>query len=199
MNLKYENIGIIGAGGLGSHLVHFMYDFGYTRKQFDYLNTTITVMDNDTIEPKNLLHQNFTLDELGKSKAKVLEERYGVVGVEQLATDKDLSKFDVVFSCVDNFVFRRQLYAYGDKHPKLFWIDGRSTSSMGMIINSHISKAIRDSFITDSNESGGCLLDYEKEQNISHTLPIVVAAGMVQVFLQATRGNYITKEKVFNL
>jgi hypothetical protein len=198
--IKHDKIAIVGAGGLGSHLAHFMWDFGYNRKQFSYIDTEITIYDDKPVSDKNLLHQNFSLDDLGKKKVTILAERYAIKPVTKLAFEKDLKKYDVVFSCVDNFPFRTALYEFGDKNPELFWIDGRSTSNLGMIFNSKIPKQIRDEYLDkEDTESGSCLYDYEKEQNISHTMPIIVAAGMMQIFLQATRGIFITKEKVFHL
>jgi hypothetical protein len=51
-------------------------------------------------------------------------------------------------------------------------------------------------YITEDNTRGGCLYEYEKEANISHTLPTVVAGMMVQAFLNFLRG-VRTDKKLF--
>lgn len=199
MNLKYNKIGIIGAGGVSGWLIHFLHDFGFNRKQFNYVDTEITVFDNAQISNTNLLHQNYTIDDLGKKKVNIMAEKYAINPVDRFIEEKDFKKFDVILSGPDGMEIRKKLYEYGDKHSELYWIDGRSSSNIGMVFNSKIPTAIRNSYLDDSVDRGSCLLDYEKEQNISHTLPIIVAAAMTQVFLQAIRGNFITKEKVFTL
>jgi hypothetical protein len=60
-------------------------------------------------------------------------------------------------------------------------------------LTSDALKPALEPFINDSQEEGGCLLAYEKEQNISHTLPTVVAAMMVQAYLNKLRGQQTFK------
>jgi len=151
-----------------------------------------------TTDVKNLLHQNFKLDDIGKYKVSVLEDKYVVNGIKKRMTEKEFKKYDVVFSCVDSMPFRKTLYEYGwDKgKDKLFWIDGRCTSRQGALFNSDMSRETLLPYIDSSQEEGGCLLAYEKEQNISHTLPTIVAGMMVQTFLNKLR-NQRTSKMIF--
>lgn len=113
-------------------------------------------------------------------------------------TVEDFEKYDVIFSCVDSMEFRKSLYEYSwtaDK-GKLFWIDGRCTSRQAALFNSDLPKEALLPYIDDSKEEGGCLLAYEKEQNISHALPIIVAGMMVQTFLNKLRGQ-VTYKNIF--
>jgi len=197
--LNYKRIGIIGAGGVSGWVIHFLYDFGYNRKQFDYLNTEITVFDEASVTDKNLLHQNYKFEDLGKKKVKVMEDKYAITAIDRFMEKKDFKNYDVILSGPDGMEIRKKLYEYGDSHPELFWIDGRSSSNLGLIFNSKVPADIRNSYLDDSTERGSCLLDYEKQNNISHAMPVIVGAAMVQVFLQAVRGNLVTKEKVFHL
>lgn len=197
--LKYKKIGIIGAGGVGAWAIHFLHDYGYNRKQFSYLETEITVYDSAEVSPSNLLHQNYTSEDLGKKKVNIMKDKYAIDAVPRFMTKKDFKNFDVILSGPDGMSIRKDLYEYGDKHPELFWIDGRSTSNLGMVFNCRIPAQVRNTYLDDSTDRGSCLLNFEKEQNISHTLPLIVGGAMVQLFLQATRGFYIDKEKVFHL
>jgi len=194
-----KSIGIAGAGGIGSNLVAMLFDYGYHRKQFDYSSIDVNVYDDDVVDVKNLLHQNFKLDDIGKPKVKVLEEKYVINAVSSFMTPKDFKKHDVLFSCVDSMSFRKELYEYGFKQSKnLFWVDGRCTSRQGALFTSQLPENELRKYITDSDERGGCLHDYEKEQNISHALPIVIAGMMLQAFLNWLRGEK-TDKKVFML
>ena len=193
--MKLDKIAIAGAGGIGSNLLGILFDYGYNRKQFSYMDTEVDIYDDDTVDIKNLLHQNFKIDDVGKHKVKVLEDKYIVNGITRRMTVDDFNKYNVIFSCVDSMAFRKSLYEYGWSTSKdeLFWVDGRCTSRQGALLTSDALKPALEPFINDSQEEGGCLLAYEKEQNISHTLPTVVAAMMVQAYLNKLRGQQTFK------
>ena len=142
------------------------------------------------MDVKNLLHQNFKLDDIGKHKVSVMEDKYVVNGIKRRMTVEDFQNYDLVFSCVDNMPFRKTLYEYSWTPPgeRLFWIDGRCTSRSAAMFNSDLSQDMLSSYINESQAEGGCLLAYEKEENISHTLPIIIAGMMVQTFLNKMRG-----------
>lgn len=188
--MSINKIAIAGAGGIGSNLLAIFFDYGFNRKQFDYASMEVDIWDDDVVDVKNLLHQNFKFDDIGKHKVDVLADKYVVNGVKSRMTEKEFKKYDVVFSCVDNMPFRKSLYEYGwtKGQNKLFWIDGRCTSRQGAVFNSAVPKEVLLGYVSDSVEEGGCLLAYEKEQNISHTLPTIVAGMMVQNFLNKLRG-----------
>lgn len=186
--MEVKKIAIVGAGGIGSNLLAILFDYGYNRKQFDYSSMEVDIYDDDTIDTSNLLHQNFKLDDVGKYKVEVLEHKYVVNGIKKKMTKRDFKKYDLIFCCVDNMEFRKELYEYGFEHPEFRWIDGRSTSRQGMILNYQLPKSELEKWIDDSKEEGGCLLAYEKEQRISHVTPTIVAGMMVQTFLNLLRG-----------
>jgi hypothetical protein len=193
--MKLNKIAIAGAGGIGSNLLSILFDYGYNRKQFSYMETEVDIYDDDTVDLKNLLHQNFKVDDVGKHKVKVLEEKYIANGLTRRMTEEDFDKYDVIFSCVDNMSFRKSLYEYGwtKGREKLFWIDGRCTSRQGALLSSDILRSTLEPLVDSSAQEGSCLLAYEKEQNISHTLPLIVAGMMVQAFLNKMRGQTTSK------
>jgi molybdopterin/thiamine biosynthesis adenylyltransferase len=194
---KIKKIGIAGAGGIGSNLLAILFDYGFNRKQFDYSSVDVDIYDDDVVDLKNLLHQNFKMEDISKHKVKVLEDKYVVNGITKFMDEKDFKKYDVIFSCVDSMEFRRKLYNYSfENKSKPFWIDGRCTSRQGAIFNSNVPETELKKYITEDDIRGGCLLNYEKEQNISHTIPLVVAGMMVQTFLNFLRGEK-TDKKLF--
>ena len=66
------NITMLGAGGTGGHVAPNLYRLlhGLGRE------ARLTVADGDTVEPGNLVRQNFTSRDLGRNKARALAERY---------------------------------------------------------------------------------------------------------------------------
>jgi molybdopterin/thiamine biosynthesis adenylyltransferase len=184
-------IAVAGAGGLGSHFTGLLYDFGVNREQFPFAQYVVDVYDDDTVDTSNLLHQNYTSQDLGLMKADVLAARYLVNAVTRRMTPEDFPKYDIIFSCVDNMDFRRQLYQAGwDKKYLGFWVDGRCSSRQIGIFNSDRRKDLLEPLLVGGTEqkSAGCLREVDKVAKISHATPVIVAGFMMQQFLNWLRG-----------
>jgi molybdopterin/thiamine biosynthesis adenylyltransferase len=161
----------------------------------------VDVYDNDEVDSKNCLHQNFSLDDLGKSKAKVFEERsLGVVNaVERFMTPSDFANYDVVLCCVDSTEFRRNLYNFWldekDKGDLKYWIDGRCSSRTVVLMHAEANPQTLRENIIDADIRTGCLLQYEKDNNISQATPRIIASIVIQTFMNWLRGE-ATKERI---
>jgi molybdopterin/thiamine biosynthesis adenylyltransferase len=95
---------VVGAGALGNFVGLGLAFSGYEH---------CTFLDPDVVEVTNLNRQIFLYDALGQSKAETLSARMNGLFqmksqalVEYLQADMDLSSFDAVFDCVDNFETR---------------------------------------------------------------------------------------------
>lgn len=103
----YDNqsrILVIGSGALGTFV-----GLGLAYSGFRYC----TFMDPDVVEVTNLNRQILLYDAFGRSKSETLSWRlndfFGMnstARVEYFRRDTDLSPYDVVFDCVDNFETR---------------------------------------------------------------------------------------------
>ena len=116
-NYSSVSIYVVGCGGTGSFLVphlcrlaNWFYNAG---KQI-----SITLIDFDRIEEKNLYRQNFCQAELGYNKAQALAVRYkamfpklkiGVIEDRASAIKLDRSMPTVVIGCVDNAAARKSI------------------------------------------------------------------------------------------
>jgi molybdopterin/thiamine biosynthesis adenylyltransferase len=70
------NFVVVGAGGTGSYLIRDLARLiSVNNKQFK-TNHTLTIVDKDIVEEKNLTRQNFIAPDVGKNKAEVLAKRY---------------------------------------------------------------------------------------------------------------------------
>lgn len=198
--LNIKKIAIAGQGGIGSFLSHFLYDFGVNREQFEFSNYEWDIYDNDTVDSSNLLHQNFTEEDLGRLKVDCIAERYAYQPMPRFMEASDFENYDLIFSCVDSMTFRKELYEWSFDNPdKAFWIDGRCTSKQGVVFNKLNNEKLLRSRLSDSKERTGCLLPEEKETKTAHTLPILVSTTMVQLFLNLLRRNGTMQEKVYML
>lgn len=177
-----------------------LFDFGVNRKQFDFTDMEIDVFDNDVVDLKNLLHQKYEESDLNRSKVEVLSERYAVNGINRFFTEEDMDKYDLIFCCVDSMEFRVKLYKHGFEQGKSngpYWIDGRCESTAGAVYHKGVGKSKLEASLNDSKERNGCLLKYEKENNISNTTPQTVASIMVQMFLNYIRDKLLPAAQTF--
>lgn len=95
---------VVGAGGLGT-FVGLALAYAGLR--------TMTFMDPDAVEVTNLNRQVFFHDAVGLHKAEALARKLNVLfatearsQIAYLRGDTDISPYDVVFDCVDNFETR---------------------------------------------------------------------------------------------
>jgi molybdopterin/thiamine biosynthesis adenylyltransferase len=98
------HICVVGAGGLGNFV-----GLGLAYSGF----RNITFIDPDVVEMTNLNRQVFLYDAIGLSKAEILSERlnklFGIDAqplVTYFTRETDISPYDVIFDCVDNFETR---------------------------------------------------------------------------------------------
>ena len=98
--LKQRKLLIIGAGGIGSYLTSFLERISEERQAL----YDITIYDDDKVEEKNLSYQNFNVEDIGKSKVRVLGNKIGIQPAitekreHQVLTAKQLTekKYDLV-------------------------------------------------------------------------------------------------------
>lgn len=95
---------IIGCGSVGSFVAMYLVRSGVT---------SITLYDNDVIEPHNLGNQLYTTDDFGKPKTEALKEYLLKINpdcnikVRGNYTDQPLTGY--VFLCVDNIEVRHKI------------------------------------------------------------------------------------------
>lgn len=71
-----NNVVVVGCGGTGGRLIPMLGQI-MSRGQWNDLVPTLTLIDGDEVEVKNLTRQNFIIDDVGRNKAECLAERYG--------------------------------------------------------------------------------------------------------------------------
>ena len=63
---------VLGAGGTGGWIIPHLYRIGYASSR----SIRVVICDGDIVEAKNLIRQNFIVQDVGENKAKILAERY---------------------------------------------------------------------------------------------------------------------------
>jgi len=129
---RYDpHICVVGAGGLGNFV-----GLGLAYSGF----RTITFIDPDVVETTNLNRQVFLYDAIGLSKAEILSERlnklFGIDAkplVTYFSIDTDISPYDVIFDCVDNFETRIVL-SEKSKDQNTVLISGGANVDAGQVV-----------------------------------------------------------------
>ena len=145
---KQYGIIIIGAGGTGSWLS------SYLAKAQDRVHS-ITLVDGDAVEPKNLTRQNFMRNDIGKNKASVVARaasrmidtdiifKYSTVE-EFITSTEDLDKIvkeisshaiPLIVGAVDNNGSRKIIHDYVESYKgEIIWIDAGNNERFGQVI-----------------------------------------------------------------
>ena len=118
---------IIGAGGIGSHLVQFL-------SKLQRYN--LVVADSDKYDKGQERYQNCKSHQLGINKAKAMSQAFSkVTAIEyDILTDKQLKGYDLIICCADNLDVRRLVYRQGHgSHSKVKWLDLRAQGRNGLV------------------------------------------------------------------
>lgn len=120
----YQNIIIVGCGGVGAWLAHLLAKVIY---QLDPVPTLI-LWDGDRLEEKNLDRQLFTADQVGQFKSEAMKAIIGkqlydvAVDATYFHDQVELPPDSLVFCCCDNHPARNYVlsacdvaHAYGSK------------------------------------------------------------------------------------
>lgn len=130
--VRYDpSICVVGAGALGNFV-----GLGLAYSGF----RNITFMDPDVVEMTNLNRQVFLYDAVGLSKAEILAERlnklFGIdaqLRVTYFRRDTDISPYDAIFDCVDNFETRIVLSETCQDQKKVL-ISGGTSADAGQVV-----------------------------------------------------------------
>tara|TARA_R110002050_G_scaffold75215_2_gene161345 strand:+ start:19431 stop:20006 length:576 start_codon:yes stop_codon:yes gene_type:complete len=145
-----KKILIIGAGGIGSYLIPLLDRLGCY---------TLTVYDNDTIEKKNLLYQNYQEEDISLNKAEVMMQRYSSVFGQPypVLTVNQIQGYDLVICCADNLTVRRLIYMSNQgRLGRIEWLDLRAQGRNGALISFKINDKMADTLLEGPDGSYSC-------------------------------------------
>mgnify|MGYP003125488999 FL=1 len=174
-----RNILIIGAGGIGSHLIRILESVtGDGTKEGLY---SINVSDPDTVEEKNLTYQDFKKEDIGKKKVTCMKKHSQVNGANPypILTETQLKGYDLVVCCVDNLDARRLLY-----RSQVKWLDLRSQGRNAAFISYKADPSMYDTMLAGPDGSFSCQGDsWDGSSKGLHFMHIAIA-GMAAEWIQ---------------
>ncbi|MDK2600480.1 ThiF family adenylyltransferase [Bacillus stercoris] len=145
---------VVGAGGNGGYfipqLVRQISLQNKMRRIENLLTHSVTIIDADGVEDKNLTRQNFLSRDVGYNKAEVMAKRYGAAfGVEinyipEYLTDENMLEsiikqgtphsIPVIVGAVDNNKTRAIIHNVFKSRKNTFWLDAGNEEWAGQVV-----------------------------------------------------------------
>ena len=180
---------IIGAGGIGSYFSEAMFDL-IMKNQINLDEYEFYVADMDSVEQKNILYQNFTVEDLFKNKSRVIGDRYRLVYIEEKIEEQHLAQYDMYVICADNGRIRKEVFEHAKNFDKPF-IDLRSEGRTIAFFTHEMPLDELRATLNDEtlDNSGSCQLKHEFDKGIIQVGNKIIAIMGAQLFL-----NYVRQE-----
>lgn len=152
---------IIGAGGNGGYFIpQLARAVSLANKIASIENRklhSITIIDADKVEDKNLTRQNFLPIDVGQNKAQVMASRYGrafgleINYIDEYLTDSEMLKnivrgnnsTPVVVGAVDNNKTRKIIHDVFKTHRDMFWLDAGNEEWAGQVVLGYNSGGLK--------------------------------------------------------
>jgi len=178
----------VGGGGIGSYVAQHL-DRLIELKQLK--NMTFTFFDDDKVELKNILYQNFETIDIDSFKTDALSMRYfnHTYKTKRIGLD-DLKNYNLVILCADNNIIRREAYENYIKNNIPF-IDARANGKTIGIFSSDTENYLNT--IDLSSESSSCQNPFQLAKKEIEYGNVIIAATLAQCIL-----NYARKSKLPN-
>lgn len=188
-NNKKINIIVVGCGGIGSYLAQHidqLIDLGQLP------DASFTFFDDDIVEKKNILYQNFEPRDVDSTKVEALEMRYfNLEFINRRCVQSDLKEFDLIVLCADNNKIRRSAWKAW-KEWKIPSIDSRANGKVIGIYSSNTENYLET--MDKSDESHSCQNPFQIEKHEIEYGNVVVAAALAQTVLTYVRNKKLPND-----
>lgn len=176
------NVLICGCGGIGSYLAQHL-DHLIDIKQIK--NMSFTFYDDDIVELKNILYQNFESKDIDSDKITALSYKYFNINFEKKRLDiNDLADTDLIILCADNNKIRREAYDNW-KINKIPFIDSRAN---GRAIGIYSSDTLNyENTLSKDNKPSSCQNPFQIARKEIEYGNVVIASILAQIILNYSR------------
>lgn len=187
------NVCVVGCGGIGSYFAQHI-DRLIKLKQIKDMN--FTFFDDDIVEFKNMLYQNFETCDIDSNKTEALEMKYFNISFKNKRVNReDLSKYDLVILCADNNIIRHDAWNNWTNNNIPF-IDSRANGKTVGIFSSNTSNYTDT--LSNSNESTSCQNPFQIEKKEIEYGNVVIASVLAQGVLTYGRTNRLPNDFMVN-
>jgi molybdopterin/thiamine biosynthesis adenylyltransferase len=189
------DIKVIGCGGIGSFFAAHI-DKLIDLKQF-HEDWKFTFYDDDVVELKNILYQNFETSDIDTLKTIALSYRYFNIRFESKRLNiKDLKKCDLVILCADNNLIRQEAWENWNDN-KIPFIDSRANGkAVGIFTN---ETKDYEKTIDKSTASSSCQNPFQLAKKEIEYGNVIIAAVLAQTLLGYARNKRLPNNIMLNV
>lgn len=184
---------VVGVGGIGSYFAEHidkLITLGQLKDEFHFY-------DDDKVEHKNMLYQNFEPEDIDSPKTEALSVKFfNVQYHETRVTEKDLECFDLIILCADNNKIRREAWNNWEKKGIPF-IDSRANGKAVGIFSSDTENYIKT--LGASDKSSSCQNPFQIAKEEIEYGNVVVAAILAQTVLSYRRTSKLPADIMITL
>lgn len=185
---------IIGAGGIGSYLVEHI-DRLIDLNQIN--NITFTVYDNDIVEKKNMLYQNFLPSDIDMNKVEALSLRFfNIKFINKRVDISTLSKYDLVILCADNNKIRKDTWLNWTTN-KINFIDSRANGRAIGLYSNNTDNYVKT--LSDDDSPTSCQNPFQISNKEIEFGNVCVASILTQSILNYSRKHTLPNDLVLHL
>ena len=188
------NVLICGAGGIGSYLAAHL-DRLIEIKQLN--DSKFTFFDDDKVEMKNMLYQNFNETDIDDYKSDALSMRYFNLEFKKKRLNiNDLNNYNLIVLCADNNIIRREAWTnWLNNH--IPFIDSRANGRAIGIFSNETENYLNT--IDKSNESSSCQNPFQLAKKEIEYGNVIIAAYLAQCILTYSRKQVLPNDFMINI
>lgn len=186
-------IAVIGCGGIGSfyaqHIDRLI--------ELDQISDEFTFFDDDKVELKNILYQNFDSGDIDSPKTDALAMKYFNIEFELKRVDNShLLGYDLVVLCADNNKIRREAFELYTSN-KIPFIDSRANGKAIGIFSSDTDNYLNT--IDKSEKPTSCQNPFQIENKEIEYGNVTIAAILAQATLSYSRTKKLPADIMLNI
>lgn len=195
MENNIKIIQVCGCGGIGSYFAAHVDNLIELKQLPD--KWKFTFYDDDIVEIKNILYQNFETADIDSLKTKALSYRHFNVGFENKRLSKeDLKSTHLVILCADNNKIRNEAWENWLEN-KIPFIDSRANGKAIGIFSNETKNY--EKTIDKSEKSSSCQNPFQLAKKEIEYGNVVVAAMLAQVLINYGRTNRLPADIMLNI
>lgn len=189
------NIISIGCGGIGSYFAAHI-DKLIELKQLPP-SWKFTFYDDDIVEIKNMLYQNFETSDIDSFKTKALSCKYfNIIFENKRLSYNDLTKCDLVILCADNNKIRNEAWDNWNQN-KIPFLDARANGKAIGIFSSDTKDYNKT--IDKSEKSSSCQNPFQLAKKEIEYGNVIVASMLAQVLINYGRTCRLPADIMLNI
>jgi cellobiose-specific phosphotransferase system component IIB len=187
------NVIFVGCGGIGSYFAQHLDKL----IDIEQISGNFKFFDDDVVELKNILYQNFRTSDIDSAKTEALSLRYlNLNFINKRVTKEHMKDVDLILLGVDNNVTRKEVWEAFEERGIPF-IDARANGKVFGLFSSETPNYL--STLGTSTESSSCQNPFQLAKKQIEYGNVIIAAMMAQAVLNYMRTKQLPNDLIISM